>query len=132
MATRGTIPAKRGGARAAKKKDAAKQAPKRVILKSRAAGYSTLAATPPKQVVDNLVQYALHHAHGSSQPSYVIPVGEGGILYVAFGSAAGIREQLERVSPAPKRRLVRDSATGLFVRARDALRRPKTTTRETR
>ena len=134
MATRGTIPAKRAGGRSTKKKGAAK-APKRAATVEVSAGRElTYRAEPrsPQEVVDRLVQLALQHAHGSTQPSYVIPIGRDGVLYLAFGSAHGIRELLERVSPAPKRRLVRDAVTGMFASAIAALRRPKTTTREIR
>lgn len=134
MATRGTIPAKKGGA---KPRAAAKNVKRKAAAPARAGREVPVTAPPlsPQQVVDRLVELAIQHARGSAQQSFIIPIasarGEFG-LYLAFGSPAGICAQIERVSPAPKRRLVRDSVTGLFLRAREALRRPKSTNTETR
>lgn len=135
------IPAKKAGAKPKGKSKAKKTA---VVLKSRAQGIAQLAASTTaasamstatfSDSVDadvtegaGLLRKARARLEAKGCAAFALPDGD---LYLVYGTPASIRSLLATLEPQPVR--YRDAITGLFVRAKEAFRRPKTTVREIR
>lgn len=149
MATRGSIPAKKAGAKSAKKAKGKKTVPKRKVReqagKTQARVDFATGSDPvvreawgAAMVADQAEAEVLPHARfrkmardvleAAGAAAMVLPDNDDRVL--AYGKPADLVKMLR--PSVPRHRFVRDTITGMFASARAALRRPKTTVRETR